>query len=697
MAHISEPKLKPEVVSAAHSILRKAQIIQSKWSTEISIDRDENQATSIYDCFPYLFIEAFPNVSLEKVEQLSLAGRLYATSLFVADGLMDQQLKGYDSAIASVTATALQSEASKILYELFPANSKFWEYFRTYLRQYTEACLKEKEFLSNKSDLSNFTEEIALKIIKEKDGFSRTAIAGLCEIADDYSLLESLTESIGHYYIARQLYDDLIDWKDDLSDGSPSLVLKRLIEKQVSIEKSDKNLSEVKELAYKLYYDGHAQYVLELALDSLNKADKLIEGISDLSWRAAIEVAKEHCNSLLNDIKKIVAENRKRVDLQPLVQISLPLVDNQWLKIGEDALNCILSQWQTGFGEVKHVMRFSSEYGFSATQEFQSGDIFQRALISEALCEVNKELGGQLNNVINHEADYLINSRLVSGIGGWSYFPELPELPPDADDLAQVMQVLFRMGRHQEIEQFCEEPLKILLQDNYHEDGSFETWIVPKENRTLQQKLQAEWVQKAWGEGSDPDVVSNVGWALYLCYPEKQKNLIQRICKYISSKQDSDGKWTSTWYHGPFYGTHVCVRLLKAITPDSDCLLKSLNFLLTNQNEDGGWGFEEKQSDPLSTSLALLTLADIAEVISDERINQSSQNAIVYLQKAQLEDKTWESCLFIRMDVGRATGEVWKTLIFARKTITAMYVMKASFVWWNRDKNKMSNYKKVGL
>jgi squalene-hopene/tetraprenyl-beta-curcumene cyclase len=136
---------------------------------------------------------------------------------------------------------------------------------------------------------------------------------------------------------------------------------------------------------------------------------------------------------------------------------------------------------------------------------------------------------------------------------------------------------------------------------------------------------------------------------------------------------------------------------LKAITPDSDCLLKSLNFLLTNQNEDGGWGFEEKQSDPLSTSLALLTLADIAEVISDERINQSSQNAIVYLQKAQLEDKTWESCLFIRMDVGRATGEVWKTLIFARKTITAMYVMKASFVWWNRDKNKMSNYKKVGL
>ena len=685
MPHISEPDLKPEVAEAARAILREASAIQSRWPPQISIGRSEEDAVSVYDCFPYLFIEAFPDIPAEKVQKLSLAGRLYASSLFLCDALMDQEMKGMKAAVAAVNVSALESEASHLLYELFPPDSKFWPQFRHYLRAYVEACLKEKGFTIGKSPWADFTDEVAIDIVSGKDGFTRTAIAGLCELAGDYSLFEPLTESIRHYYVARQMFDDLIDWKADLRDGSPSLVLARLLSTRPPVDNTDRDSPEVKELARELYYSGHARYVIELALESLDKAESLTADIPALSWRAAIARARAHCATLLGDIEKIVGENLARVRCQPSVQVSLPEADSEWLKVGEDALRYILGQWQTGFGEVKHVMKFAHEWGFQSPQEFQTGDVFQRALIAEALCEVDEALGGQLAGVIGYEADYLIGSRITTGVGGWSYFPGLPELPPDADDLAQVMQVLHRMGRHAEIEEFCTEPLAVLLSDNYHEeDGSFSTWIVPKQTRTEQQEIQADWVRKAWGEGADPDVVANLAYALHLCYPERHRRVVQRATRYIASAQDANGKWTSTWYHGPFYGTHVCVRLLRAVMPSSEALPRSLDFLLAEQSDDGGWGFEDRESDALSTSLALLTLADLAAVVDDGggRIAVAASAALRYLRAAQTEEGCWPASLFIRMDVGRATGEVWKTLLFARKTITTFYVMKAAFVWW---------------
>lgn len=686
MPHISEPNLKTEISNAAQSILKKAALLQSQWPKEVSIDRSEDNNASIYDCFPYLFIEAFPEAPPEKVHDLSLAGRFYATSLFLCDSLMDHETKGFSSVVASVNVTALQSEANQILYDLFPPNNNFWRHFRGFLRAYVEACLKEKEFTIANRPWGEFSEELAIEIISGKDGFSRTAIAGLCELTGKDELFEPLTESIRHYYIGRQMYDDLIDWKIDLRDGSPSLVLARLLKDREPINNTNRNSPEVLELARDLYYQGHAQHVLNLALNSLHKAEDLILDIPDLSWRAAIDQARIHCQSLLSDIENIVAKNRLRVSHQPEVAVQLSKPANEWMEIGGNALRYVLNQWQTGFGEVKHVMKFPHEYGFSSNKEFHSADVFQRALIAEALCKVNDILGGgTLDGVINHETDYLVASRVDSSFGGWSYFPDLPELPPDADDLAQIMQVLFYTKRISEMDRFCAEPLEVLLSDNYHEAvGSFDTWIVPKNNRTPQQEMQAEWVSKAWGKGADPDVVANLAWALHICYGKKYSEIVQRATDYIRSVQDPDGKWVSTWYYGPYYGTHVCVRLLRAVDPSSDCLIKALNFLLDNQNPDGGWGFEEKPSDPLSTSLALLTLADLVSLDADEKTASTitaAARAADYLQNSRLEDGSYPSGLFIRMDVGRATGETWKTLIFARKTITAMYVMKAAFIW----------------
>ncbi|RAM51619.1 MAG: hypothetical protein C6Y22_11235 [Hapalosiphonaceae cyanobacterium JJU2] len=353
---------------------------------------------------------------------------------------------------------------------------------------------------------------------------------------------------------------------------------------------------------------------------------------------------------------------------------------NSWELIVQDGLRFLMKQWQLGFAEAAHIMSFPREQGFIAAVEQQYGDVFQRALIADVLCDARELLGEQLQPVIDHEVNYLLNCRRNSGVGGWSYFPNLPELPPDADDLAQIMQVLLRCGRRSEVEKYCEVPLSVLLQNNTHADGSFETWIVPATDRTPEENLQFWWVQQAWGTGPDPDVMANLLYTLVLYDPELFEQVIQDGVAYLESQQREDGSWQSSWYHGSYYGTYVCLRLLTLVRPGSPGIARAINFLYECQQVDGGWGIEDN-SDSLSTALALLSLElaqqHIGEIADIERVVKARS----YLQNCQETDKSWPSCKFIRMELGRAAGRVRAILFYGSQTITTAFILKAALAW----------------
>ena len=353
---------------------------------------------------------------------------------------------------------------------------------------------------------------------------------------------------------------------------------------------------------------------------------------------------------------------------------------NSWEPIVQDGLRFLMEQWQQGFAEAAHVMTFPREQGFIAAQEQHYGDVFPRALIADVLWDARELLGEQLQPVIEREVNYLLSCQRNSGVGGWSYFPNLPELPPDADDLAQIMQILLRCGRRAEVEKYCEVPLSVLLQDNTHHDGSFETWIVPTIDRTPEQNLQFWWVQQAWGTGPDPDVMANLLYALALYDPGRFEREIQDGVAYLESQQREDGSWQSSWYYGPYYGTYVCLRLLALVRPSSHGIARAVKFLYECQQADGGWGIE-CASDPLSTALALLSLGivrqDVSEILDIERIVQARS----YLQNCQDTDKSWPSCKFIRMELGRAAGRVRAILFYGSQTITTVFVLKAALAW----------------
>ncbi|MFN7256150.1 MAG: prenyltransferase/squalene oxidase repeat-containing protein [Microcystis sp.] len=665
-------------------IVKERSKLQEMWTNKLIVQGLEDNLHTMCDqqtSFIYLFREAFSSDSLPVHEMriLALAGQLFASSLVLSDEVMDWAYIGIN--IASLLGIqARQFESYHLLYQIFPPNATFWQRFRGYLSQYTQACLEENDFISGKRPWSEYTESVAIQSIKGRTGVAKTAIAGLVELAQEDKYLTQLEESISNFYVANQMLDDLFDWKEDLQTGIPSLLLSRLIDKSPH-QYSQEQLEELrKKLNHKIYYQGHANYVLELALKYLDQAEILKEELPELLWWNVTSKLRHQCQTLIEDIAGIVQKNLERAKKQPKFTLTLPPAASEWQQLSWDGLDFIIKQWQLGFGEARHIMVFPQEQGFSSSQEYQYGDVFQRALIADALCDVDEQLGGLLQPLLKEEVNYLLNCQRTTGIGGWSYFPDLPELSPDADDLAQIMQVLFRLGHGAEIVKFCETPLKFLLEDCAYPDGSFETWIIPQNQRTPEQETQAKWAKEAWGTGPDTDVIANLVYALWLYDSQRFSYQIKQGITYLESQQQADGSWLSSWYHGPYYGTYVCLRLLAATKPDSPAISRASNFLKTHQHSDGGWGLTE-DSDSLSTALSLLGLAAVAKLGRGEENNNLATPALSFLQSCQQPDKAWENCQFIRMEVGRASGQVYQILSYGSRTITSTFVMKAANAW----------------
>lgn len=243
-----------------------------------------------------------------------------------------------------------------------------------------------------------------------------------------------------------------------------------------------------------------------------------------------------------------------------------------------------------------------------------------------------------------------------------------------------MIQLFYHTGRQSAIPQYCEQALSTLLTDNLHRDGSFETWIIPERQRTPKQERHFAYTRTIWGNGPDVDVMANLLYALTLYDPTRFAEIIRRGTAYIEEHQQADGSWLSTWYHGPYYGTFVCTRLLAREKPDSPCLARARTFLLQHQLLDGGWAMDGSQGDPLSTALALLSLSTSGQ-LQEHHTCPSIEKALRYLQHSyDTTEQSWPRCEFIH---GRLSEKVTEVLPYSygSRTITTAFVLKAAMAW----------------
>jgi squalene-hopene/tetraprenyl-beta-curcumene cyclase len=344
---------------------------------------------------------------------------------------------------------------------------------------------------------------------------------------------------------------------------------------------------------------------------------------------------------------------------------------NEWDRIVQIASRFLLEEGESGFPEAAHTLSFPAAQGFDVQEDTQTDAVFARALIAEALVDL-RDGSAAIGALLDREVEWLLDARQRQPPGGWKYFRSLRELPPDADDLGQIMRVLLLAGRQEDARIHCEMPLQVLLRDGMHADGSFETWIVPRENRSPEQNAQAHWIDVAWGRGADTEVMANLLYALHLYDANRFADVIAKGTSVIAARAEADGSFRSTWYHGPHYGTYVVARLLAACEPHSPALAAAIRFTIDAMTAEA-WG------DPLNTALALLTLGTVPEPSAD--VIRCAGEGCRALSAATLSGTFAMPYPFIRMDLGRPSGIIHQTLTWSSGTITAAFVARAAKRW----------------
>lgn len=330
----------------------------------------------------------------------------------------------------------------------------------------------------------------------------------------------------------------------------------------------------------------------------------------------------------------------------------------------QHALCLLLTEQRAGYREATHNLRFPRA---SKAYETHPAVLAQRAVVLDALVDA-QSVGLEVpESTVHAEVLSILRAKHRHVRGGWNYIPEIPELPPDIDDVGQVLQALVRVGGS-DLASTCDEAIRLAL-DSANPDGSIVTWIIDPRGSSVADSLVRSYLGVMGGWGVHPEVMANFLYGLFIYdYPRFFVPIHQGIA-YLETLQSHDGTWASKWYDGPYYGTYKVAALLAAAKKDSQALPKLVTGIREKQNDDGGWG--EANSNALSTALALLTLS----VGGIHQEDPSVQRGLELLLNTRETDGWWAAqpwIAFPTLDGFESHGS---------RTISTAFSLRALLAW----------------
>ncbi len=252
----------------------------------------DKASRSIYYYYPFLFRRDFPQVDEDDLMIIALSGCLYLDHIMINDSLIDQQ-QAY-SALPIMLSSLLHEKAICLLQKMFAASSPFWGYLEQYHLEYTRAVFLEKE--RHVRALSPYDAQEMERIARGKLALAKASTTALAIRANDISKLDFLTQSQDCFAIASQLYDDLLDWKEDWQQRRYSYLLSMLP------LQGDEDLTTVGQV---MYYSGAAEAVLQQSIGYVELALRHVQDLQCQEWKGVLESFRGRLDRLATDIREI--------------------------------------------------------------------------------------------------------------------------------------------------------------------------------------------------------------------------------------------------------------------------------------------------------------------------------------------------------------------------------------------------------
>jgi squalene-hopene/tetraprenyl-beta-curcumene cyclase len=325
------------------------------------------------------------------------------------------------------------------------------------------------------------------------------------------------------------------------------------------------------------------------------------------------------------------------------------------------AVERLLCCQRDGYAEAVHHLPMPRLAG---PVERHAAVLFQRAVALDALLDADAAGLPVPQQVLNAEALAILRRKHRDVRGGWNYVGEVPELPPDADDLGQVLQVLYRLGGTA-LASTSDDGVRLAL-DAAGPDGRIDTWILdPRGHSAADEAVRAYLGRVIRWKGAHPEVMANLLYGLILYDPVRYHAPLQRAAAYLLGAQEEQGSWPCPWYGGPYYGTFRAVSVLQAVKPGDPGLGRARAFLRGSQRPGGAWGAAE--GDPLSTAFALLALAAAGTAADGPAVEAGA----AYLVGTQEADGGWPAVTWSSFLTG--DGPV----VYGSRTVTTAFCLKA--------------------
>jgi prenyltransferase beta subunit len=621
--------------------------------------QEKEKSPEYYAYYPRLFYKYFDDIDVETVNELSEAGYCYYQSVLLMDSIIDN--KNFSNI---PLISVLQEETIKTLTSIFGKKSRFWEYWNLRKQEYMQAIQIEKKLQA----FDNVEWKIYEDLADKKSTFGKIAIDSLYQLSNkkEENIYKLLLTSHYYFSIGFQLYDDVKDFAEDFENKQFNWAIYEL---QKTLD-SNQLPSDVRTLNKYLYINGIATNILKKSTDAFQEAMDVLAPLNiDSEWLEVIKEMKNTISGYLDITVGYIKTLETKIKISKSQSSSslffnFSMVDNRTIQKG---LEYIKHDFFKNHAELKHVMYLSTLEEFDNYSQIHIADTFQRAILSDCLFCVALKYKMNISEYLNTEINYLIELSNKDNVGGWSYFPSVNEIAADIDDLGQLMQLFIYANKIDYIDKYCITDIEIALNNKYNKEGGIATWIIPNESHTPKQEKQDLFNRTKWGTGPDTEVVANFVYALHLYHPETYRDVVEKAMQFICRNQEGKGFWNSRWYYGVYYGTYVCLRLLKENEETYlSNIQKALDFLISSQQGNGGFGLDNQSSDALSSALALLSL----KLFLDEE-NINVRKAMNYLLDSQQPDGSWTGVDFIKPKA----SEPYKS-----KVLTTAWVLKSLFL-----------------